>query len=375
MEGMFILLPSTLDVKLCLMTNGHLCMFDQALYPVERINWCVYALFINDYDTIKRDCLLTTLARTTNLAYSLDGYLWAISALALEKLQIRCVMETHIVQITPPLQIVDVGNGCEASSADIYIPTKSELTATLQSITRSQFFLDFNLKCTNISNFLVWYDFKFAELTETEIQTLKAKIQQLPPMSMDMFENIIENIDENYPFSLSPKIILTLLVVTGIFMIALGMIFIWYKRKATLSSSTMGNLVKLIPSLAGNTPSLDSFLPMLSELASSRTKSRTTPTDASHQTTSDKLLTPPILKPRLQAAPSSQSTSAAQPSTQLIRGPINRNQKSKYTSEGDISEPVSLEMFNKAALDLETKGVINLKKYTRYLTKKNSEPA
>ena len=55
MEGMFIFLPSTLDVKLCLMTNRHLGMFDQALHPVERINWCVYVLFINDYDRIRRD--------------------------------------------------------------------------------------------------------------------------------------------------------------------------------------------------------------------------------------------------------------------------------------------------------------------------------
>ena len=160
---MFISLPSTLDVKLCLMTNRHLCMFDQVFYPVEKNNWCVYALFINNFDRIRRDCLLKTLARTTNLAYSLDGYLWAINALAVEKLQIRCVMETHIIRITPPLQIVDAGNVCEASSANIYNPTKSELTATLQLITRSQFFLDFNFKYTNISNFLVWYNFKFAE--------------------------------------------------------------------------------------------------------------------------------------------------------------------------------------------------------------------
>ena len=96
MEDMFISLPSTLDVKLCLITNGHLCMFDQALYPVEGINWCVYALFVNDYNKIKIDCLLKTLDRTTNLAYlaySLDGYLWAMSALAAEKLEIRCVMK------------------------------------------------------------------------------------------------------------------------------------------------------------------------------------------------------------------------------------------------------------------------------------------
>ena len=127
MEGTFVSLPTVLDVKLCLVTNGHLCMFDQVLYPVEH----------------------------TNLAYSLDGYLWAISALAAEKLQIRCVMETHIVTIKPPLQIVDVGNGCKAYSASIYIPAKSEMTATLQSITRSQFCLDYNFNYTNVSNFLV----------------------------------------------------------------------------------------------------------------------------------------------------------------------------------------------------------------------------
>ena len=114
MEGMFISLPTALDVKLCLITNGHLCMFDQALYPMECTKWCIYALFINDKNQIKRNCFLKTLNQTTNLAYSLDGYLWAISALATEKLQVRCVMETHVITIKPPLQIVDIGNGCEA---------------------------------------------------------------------------------------------------------------------------------------------------------------------------------------------------------------------------------------------------------------------
>ena len=135
MDGMFITLPTALDVRLCLMTNGHLCMFNQALYPVECITWCIYALFINDKEQIEKNCLLKTINQTTNLAYSLDGYLWAISALAAEKLQIRCVMESHFITIKPPLQIVDIGNGCEAYSASISIPAKSELTATLQSLT------------------------------------------------------------------------------------------------------------------------------------------------------------------------------------------------------------------------------------------------
>ena len=288
---LFVLLPTALHVKLCLVTNGHLCMFNQALYPVEHINWCIYALFINDHVRIRKNCFLKTLNGTTNLAYSLDRYLWAISALVAEKLQIICVMETHVVTIKPPLQIVDVGNGCRTYSASIYIPAKSELTATLQSITRSQFFLDYNFNYTNVSNLLVWNKSDFAKLTDAEIKTLKAEVLQLPTMSMDMFSNVLENIDENYPFSLSPKFILALLINVGICVIALGVIFIWYKRKTTLSSSTMGNLIKLVPSLVDDTPSLDSLLPILSELTSSRTKTRITPTTVStlHQTTPDEL--------------------------------------------------------------------------------------
>ena len=268
MDGMFITFPTALDVKLCLMKNGHLCMFKQALYPMERMNWCIYALFINDVKQIERNCFLKTINHTTNLAYSLDGYLWAISALAAEKLQVRCVMETHVITIKPPLQIADIDNGCEAYSASIYIPARSKLTTNLQSITQSQFFLDYNFNYTNVSNFLIWHKTNFATLTIDKIKTLKAKMLKLPTMSMDIFKNVLGNIDENYPFSMSPKLILALLVLTGGCAIVIGILFIWYKRKTSFTSSTMGNLLKLIPSLIEKIPTLDSLLPILAEQAS-----------------------------------------------------------------------------------------------------------
>ena len=215
MDSMFITLPTDIDVRLCLVTKGHLCMFNQALYLVDNTNWCIYALFINDINKIKKNCVWKPLNRTTNLAYSLVGYFWAISALASEKLQIRCVMETHVVTIHPPLQIIDIGYGCEACSTSIYIPAKSELTATMQSLTRSQFFLDYNFQYTNVSNFVVWYKTDFANLTKEETASLKAKIMKLPTMPMDIFDKTLETIDENYPFSLSPELILALLVLTG----------------------------------------------------------------------------------------------------------------------------------------------------------------
>ena len=265
MDGMFITLPTTLDVKLSLVTNRHLCMFNQALYPVYNTDWCIYALLINDINRIKKTCVSKPLNRTSNLAYSLDGYLCTISALASEKLQIRCIMETHVVTIHPPLQIVDIGNGCEAYSTSIYIPAKSELTATMQSLTQSQFFLDYNFNYTNISNFVVWYKTNFVNLTKEEINSLKAKVTKLPTISMDMFEKSLETIDEHYPFSLSPKLILALLLLTGVCFIIFGILFILYKRKTTLTTSTVGNLHKLIPSLTKKKPSLNSLLPMLSE--------------------------------------------------------------------------------------------------------------
>ena len=135
-------------------------------------------------------------------------------------------METQVITIKPPLQIVDIGNGCEAYSDSIYIPAKSELTTILQSVTRSQFFLDYNFNYTNLSNYLVWHKTNFTTLTTNEMKTLKAKMLKSPTMSMDIFKKVLGNIDKKYPFSMSPKLILALLVLTGVCTIIIGILFI-----------------------------------------------------------------------------------------------------------------------------------------------------
>ena len=76
-------------------------------------------------------------------------------------------------RFVPPLQILDIGNGCEAFSPTIYIPAKSELTAMLQSVTRSMFFLNYNTKYSNISQYLVWIKISSAQLTPEESAQLK----------------------------------------------------------------------------------------------------------------------------------------------------------------------------------------------------------
>ena len=122
-------------------------------------------------------------------------------------------------------------------------------------------------------------------------------------MSMDIFKKVLGNIDKNYPFSMSPKLILALLVLTGVCTIFIGILFIWYKRKTSFTSSTMGNLLKLTPSLKEKIPTLDSLLPILSEQAPSQNTKNTLTNVAVPQllqTPPDELVLPPVLVPKLQ---------------------------------------------------------------------------
>ena len=144
---------------------------------------------------------------------------------------------------------------------------------------------------------------------------------------------------------LSPKLILALLVLTGICVLAIGIIFIWYKRKTSLTSSMVGNLIKLVPSLNEKVPTLNSLLSILSELTPSHIKNALPSVIVPQlpQTPPDELVLPPVPyhPPQLEPLPT--------------------------TSTDYTSRPLSLEMFNHAATDLDDKGVNNLKRYKKYL--------
>ena len=47
-HGLYVTLPTEQSVRICLQTELAICILEQALYPVEHVTWCVYALFIDD---------------------------------------------------------------------------------------------------------------------------------------------------------------------------------------------------------------------------------------------------------------------------------------------------------------------------------------
>ena len=77
-DKQYAALPTAWDIQICETTERHLCPMNHALYPVDKIEWCIYALYKQDIERIGTYCTITTMFRHANMAQSLDGYLWAV---------------------------------------------------------------------------------------------------------------------------------------------------------------------------------------------------------------------------------------------------------------------------------------------------------
>ena len=105
-KGMYVALPEEDSLQICLMSDLGLCTMRNALYPSELVEWCVYALYIEDEEKIDKYCRYTFEYTDRNYARSLGGFMWVVSAIIAEKLQVRCLTEMHVVDIRLPIEIV-----------------------------------------------------------------------------------------------------------------------------------------------------------------------------------------------------------------------------------------------------------------------------
>ena len=111
---------------------------------------------------------------------------------------------------------------------------------------------------------------------------------------------------------------------------------------------------------------MDSLLPILSEQAPSQnTKNALTNVAVPQQLQllPDELILLPVLVPKLQMNKPLANISVPYHTSHMEPLP------STSTATDYKSEPLSLEMFNHAATNLNEKGIINLKKYKKYLYK------
>ena len=200
-HGLYVTLPTEQSVRICLQTELAICILEQALYPVEHVTWCVYALFIDDEHRIKRDCKYTVSKVSGNRAISLGGYLWAISSIEQEQLQVRCLEETHMMEIRPPLQIIYLGNGCEGYSPSMFLPAKNEMTTHAQIESRREYFLQFNYVYTPDRYIGLWWQFRTRMMSEEEARAFITQVASLGTMDYSLLNRRPPMIKTSYGFS------------------------------------------------------------------------------------------------------------------------------------------------------------------------------
>ena len=211
---LYAALPTAREIRMCKGTGVYLCLMNQALYPIDRLEWCVYALFTDDKEKKREYCSINTHKRDANKAQSLEGYLWAITAFKPEKMQIRCLTNTHVIDIKPPLTIIYVGNGCEAYSNNLFIPAKSELTSTDSSMVRHNYFQQFNEQYQNITKYSLIEDLGIVQLMPKEIAKIPDRLTALPKLQFKELKRRLVEIKQ--PLNIHSNISFILIIVGGL---------------------------------------------------------------------------------------------------------------------------------------------------------------
>ena len=133
-------------------------------------------------------------------------------------MQVRCLTETHVELIKPPLQIIHIGNGCEGYSPSIKIPAKSELTSQNDMAERTTYFLDFNAQYEKSQEMGPWNFFEIDEFTEKKLKDMVAILPALPPMNYENLNRRIGELDD-YPLEILVVVTAIALVVSTLFLI------------------------------------------------------------------------------------------------------------------------------------------------------------
>ena len=245
-HGMYVTLPTEQTVRICLQTELAICILEQALYPVKHITWCVYALFIDDEQRIKRDCKYSVTKVSGNRAISLGGYLWAVGSIKQEQLQVRCLEETHVIEIKPPLQIVYIGNGCEGYSPSMFLPAKNEMTIHAQVESRKEYFLQFNYVYTPDRYIGLWWQFRTRLMSDEDAKAFITQVAPLGTMDYSLLQKRPPLINTHFGFSWPvPPATLVIGIVVIILLIAGVALGCYVYRMGKAFSSAAGTIKKI----------------------------------------------------------------------------------------------------------------------------------
>ena len=252
-EGHYVSLPEEGELTMCLLTQVGLCKMNQAMYPSDKVDWYIWALFTKDERMVKRVCTYNIQKRNGNLAQSLGGYLWAISSIAAEKIQVRYLKETYIVEIKAVLQIIYIGDGCEGYSPSLAVAAKTEITSSFNIDSRVRFFITSNTEYQDNELIGLWVEIPVGYLTKEDLNDVEEQLPEREPLNFDDINSTILQLKE-YPYEIRQWMILTALGIMVIALIVSVVIIIskvYHMREALGQMGEIFVIVKDKPNLSG----------------------------------------------------------------------------------------------------------------------------
>ena len=242
--------PTAREIRICKGTGGYLCLMNQALYPIDKLEWCTYALFTNKEEKKREYCSINTHKRDANKAQSLEGYLWAVTAFEPGKMQIRCLTDSHIIDIKPPLTIIYVGDGCEAYSNNLFIPAKSELTSTDSSLVRHNYFQKFNEEYQDITRYSLIEDLGIVQLTPKEIAKIPDRLTALPKLQFKELKRRLVEIKQ--PLNIHSNVSFILVMIGGLILCPIIAYVLWQIYRVCSNVKRFKPMVKIFNDKKGD---------------------------------------------------------------------------------------------------------------------------
>ena len=281
---LYAALPTAREIRICKDTGGYLCLMNQALYPIERIEWCIYALYTHNEEKKKEYCSINTHRRDANKAQSLEGYLWAITTFKKGKMQIRCLTDTHVIDIKPPLTIIYMGDDCEAYSNNLFIPAKPELTSTDSSLVRHDYFQKFNEEYQDITRYSLIEDLGIVQLTPKEIAKIPDRLMALPKLQFKELTRRLVEIKQ--PLNIHSNVSFILVMIGGLILCPIIAYVLWriyrvhsnvkrFKPVVKIFSDKKGDLFNISDLVSNRLRTLEARFSSLIEPVAPNTSTRT----------------------------------------------------------------------------------------------------
>ena len=280
-------------------------------------------------------------------------------------MRIRCLEDSHLEDIKPPLMIVYIGDGCEGYSSNLFIPAKSELTSEDKTLTRHVFFLDFNDEYQDLTKYSLIEQLNLPQLTAKELEELPNRLTALQPMTLNHLKEQIKPLS-GYHFNVHPNVVLIILMASLLPMLASIGFIVWRVYKVRSRIRGFKPMAKLLLGDDLQNPKLNEetarqVLALIRNPVTTVTHNLTQPSTSSTQQES-------VTKVPASLVTTKPTKPVTPPPPPLPRGmtpPIKRVLPAKSTEQ-------MTEVLKEVMLELEPASPA-MKKYRKYLQRQNTD--